>query len=67
MQITIQITDDYVKPEGELTSEQYVAFVLNMAAQSYAKQYSVTGVDAGIAAARDAYNAAVPKPDPAPE
>jgi hypothetical protein len=65
---TITITDDYVTPEGPLdTNEAYLAFVLNMAAESYAKQYSAADKEAGITAAREAYNAALPAPVETPD
>jgi len=59
-QYTINIIDGYVVPEGALTKDQYVDFVMNMAAQSYMNQYQAADADAGIQAACDAYNAAVP-------
>jgi hypothetical protein len=63
MTYTINITDDYVTPEGPLdTNEAYLTFVLNMAAASYAKQYAAADKEAGITAAREAYNAALPQP-----
>ena len=59
-QYTINVNDAYVAPEGALTSEQYVEFVMNMAAESYMKQYGTQDVESGIQAACDAYNAALP-------
>ena len=58
-QYTINVVDGYVVPEGTLTKEQYVDFVMNMAAQSYMNQYQSADADAGIQAACDAYNAGV--------
>ena len=57
---TINVTDDYVVPAGPLTSDQYVNFVMNMAAQSYMNQYQAATPDEGIQAACDAYNASLP-------
>jgi hypothetical protein len=57
---TINITDDYVVPEGPLTAEQYVNFVMNNAAKSYQAQYNTATVNEGVQAACDAYNANLP-------
>ena len=63
---TIDVVENYVVPAGPLTSDQYVNFVMNMAAQSYMNQYQAATPDAGIQAACDAYNAALPPtPEPA--
>ena len=59
-QYAINIVDDYVAPEGALTKEQYVNFVMNRAAESYQMQYGTATTDDGIQAACDAYNAALP-------
>jgi hypothetical protein len=59
---TIQITEDYVVPEGELTKEQYVNFVMNRASESYRNQYGTSTKDDGVQAACDAYNASLPLP-----
>jgi len=57
---TIEITDDYVVPIGELTTnEEYLDFVINKAAESYQRQYSTVTVEEGITAARKVYNASV--------
>lgn len=69
---SVNISDSYVTPEGELTPAQYVTFVMNNAARSYAGQYREIGgpeltLDEGIEAACDAYNAALPEPAPEPE
>ena len=56
----INITDDYVVPEGPLTAEQYVAFVMNSAAESYKVHYGTATVNEGVQAACDAYNANLP-------
>lgn len=57
---TVAIDDAYVVPEGALTKQQYVTFVMNKAAESYKNQYATATVDEGIQAACDAYNAALP-------
>lgn len=70
MTYTIEISDSYTPPEGPfVTNEAYVAHVMNMAARSYAGQYSTADVESGITAAREAYNAILPKPaaEPIPE
>lgn len=54
---TVAIDDAYVVPEGALTKQQYVTFVMNKAAESYKNQYATATVDEGIQAACDAYNA----------
>lgn len=58
---TITIDDAYVTPEGALTKEQYVTFVMNKAAESYKNSYGTADFDSGIQAALDAYNAALPE------
>lgn len=58
---TIAIDDAYAVPEGALTKEQYVAFVMNKAAESYKNSYQTADFDSGIQAACDAYNAALPE------
>ena len=57
---TIAIDDAYVAPEGPMTKDQYVNFVMNKAAESYKSQYGTDTVDEGIQAACDAYNASLP-------
>lgn len=58
---TITIEDGYVVPEGPLlTNDDYVTFVMNMAAKSYEVQYGTATVDEGITAAREAYNVSLP-------
>ena len=58
---TITIEDGYVVPEGPLaTNDDYVTFVMNMAAESYMNQYDTATSDEGITAAREAYNASLP-------
>jgi hypothetical protein len=60
MQFDIDIVDNYTPPVGEITTDlDYVTFVMNMAAQSYGRQYNCTPLE-GITAARAAYNAALP-------
>ena len=64
MQITLTIEQNYVVPEGPLDTQQYMEFVANMAVESYMKQYNVDTIEAGVEAARDAYNASLPEPEP---
>ena len=65
---SIPITDDYTPPEGALTTnEAYLTFVINRAAESYRHQYAAANVEAGIAAAREAYNASLPTPAETPD
>jgi hypothetical protein len=63
---TLTITPDvYPQPTEPLdTNEAYLTFVLNRAAESYANQYSAASKDAGITAAREAFNASLPQPEP---
>lgn len=56
---TITIVDNYEVPAGQLTKEQYIEFVMNKAAESYAKQYGTETSEDGIQAACDAYNSTV--------
>mgnify|MGYP003638878059 CR=1 FL=1 len=58
---TVTVDDAYVTPEGSLTKEQYVAFVMNHAAESYKNSYQTADFDSGIQAACDVYNAALPE------
>jgi hypothetical protein len=68
MTYTLNITDDYVTPDGPLdTNEAYLTFVLNRAAESYRNQYAAADFEAGITAAREAYNAALPAPVETPD
>ena len=63
MSYTITIVDNYEAPTEPLdTNEAYVAFVMNMAALSYATQYGAATSEEGITAAREAFNAALPQP-----
>ena len=64
MNYNINVIDDYVVPAGPLTSEQYVDFVMNRAAESYMKQYGTATVNEGIDAACAAYNASLPPEAP---
>jgi len=65
---TVQIVNDYVAPTTPLaTNEDYVDFVMNMAAASYQVQYSTATSDEGITAAREAFNAGLPEPAPVEE
>jgi hypothetical protein len=57
IEYSILIDNDYVTPNGILTKEQYVEFVMNFAAESYKNQYNTADKDSGIQAACDAYNA----------
>ena len=68
MTYTLTITDDYTVPEGPLADNAaYLTFVLNMAAASYQNQYKAADREAGITAAREAYNAALPQPAETPD
>ena len=67
MQITIQVSDGYIPPEGPLAPEQYVEFVMNRACESYRNQYGAADVAAGLAAACAAYNASLPVPADPPQ
>ena len=60
----INLVENYVVPEGQLTNEQYVDFVMNMACRSYMNQYNVATPEEGLTAARDAYNSNVVVPEP---
>jgi hypothetical protein len=57
---TIDIRDDYTPPEGPLSAEQYVEFVMNNAAKSYQSQYGTETVNGGVQAACDVYNQSIP-------
>ncbi len=61
---TIDITPDvYPQPTEPLdTNEAYLTFVLNRAAESYQSQYGAASKEAGITAAREAFNASIPAP-----
>lgn len=60
---SINVTADVYPQPGEiLTNEAYLTFVVNRAAESYQNQYSTASKEAGITAAREAYNAALPAP-----
>jgi hypothetical protein len=62
MTYTIEISDAYAPPEGPFADNTaYVAHVMNMAARSYAGQYSTEDVESGITAAREAFNASLPQ------
>lgn len=65
----IDLINSYTVPEGTLTKEQYINFVMNMACQSYMKQYNAANVEDGLTAARVAYNESINPtiPEPAPE
>ena len=66
MSYTITITDAYEAPtEALATNDEYVAFVMNMAAMSYATQYAAATSEEGITAAREAFNASLPVVEPA--
>jgi hypothetical protein len=59
------IADVYPQPtEPLVTNEAYLTFVLNRAAESYQNQYSAASKDAGVTAAREAFNASLPQPEP---
>ena len=60
---TIDIVDDFVAPTTPLAAnDEYVAFVMNMAAASYMNQYGTATSEEGITAAREAFNASLPEP-----
>jgi len=63
---TLTITADvYPQPTEPLdTNEAYLTFVMNRAAESYQNQYSAASKDAGVTAAREAFNASLPQPEP---
>lgn len=63
----IDLQDTYTVPEGTLTKEQYINFVMNLACQSYMKQYNAANVEDGLAMAVMAYNSSIPEPTPVPE
>ena len=65
MIITIDTTQ--TAPGPFATDEAYCQFVMSMAAESYMKQYGTATTDEGITAARDAYNASFPTPEPTDE
>lgn len=58
---TLTIDDAYTAPEGELTKDQYVVFVMNKAAESYKNGYGTADFESAIQAACDAYNASLPQ------
>ena len=58
MTYEINIIADYVQPTSAITTDdEYVDMVMNMAAKSYMAQYGSATPNAGIAAAREAFNA----------
>ena len=70
MKVTIDTNKPEAGPFG--TNTEYVQFVMSMAALSYQNQYGTDTADAGITAAREAYNATLaeasrPAEDPAQE
>jgi hypothetical protein len=62
MTYTLTITPDiYPQPTEPLDSnEAYLTFVVNRAAESYMSQYAAASKEAGITAAREAFNASIP-------
>jgi hypothetical protein len=64
---TINVTPDvYPQPTEPLdTNEAYLTFVLARAAESYQTQYGAASKEAGITAAREAFNASLPVTEPA--
>lgn len=65
---SIEIDDDYEAPEGPIeTDADYVAFVMNMAAKSYANHPDAATPLEGITVARERRNADPPPPVEAPE
>lgn len=68
MTYNITITPDVYPQPGEIaTDEDYLAFVLNRAAESYQNQYGTASKEDGITAAREAYNASLPAPVEIPD
>ena len=68
MTYTIDITPDvYPQPTAPVTKEEYLTYVLNRAAESYANQYGAASKEDGIQAATDAFNASLPVETPAEE
>jgi hypothetical protein len=65
----MKCTIDTNKPEpGPFkTNTEYVQYVMSNAALSYQAQYKTETTDAGITAAREAYNASLPPVDPPAE
>ena len=62
MDYKITLDDKYAVPEGPMASnEDYLTFVLNMAAKSYAAQYGAATSEDGVTAARETYTAALPQ------
>ena len=59
-------TPNAVPPVAFETDQEYVQYVMSNAARSYQAQYGTATADEGIAAARLAYNAGVPQPEPPP-
>ena len=58
MTYEINIVTDYVQPITAIaTDAEYVDMVMNMAAKSYMTQYESATPEAGVAAARAAFNA----------
>lgn len=65
---SVVIDDDYTVPAGHLSPEQYVTYVMNMAAKSYQSQYKSASAVDGIDAACAAYNATIVlEPEPRDE
>jgi hypothetical protein len=61
MTYTIDITPDVHPQPAEITTNaDYLTYVLNRAAESYATQYGTASKEDGITAAREAYNASMP-------
>jgi hypothetical protein len=50
------------QPTEPLTNAQYIDWVVNRAAESYQTQYGAASKEAGITAAREAFNASIPAP-----
>jgi hypothetical protein len=62
----VSIDTDNAAPGPFATDAEYCQFVMANAALSYQVQYKAATADAGITAAREAYNASLP-PEPAPK
>jgi hypothetical protein len=59
-------TPNAVPPVAFETDQEYVQYVMSNAARSYQAQYGTATADEGITAARLAYNAGIPQPEPPP-
>ena len=58
----VNIDTNQAQPGPFDTDAEYCQFVMSNAALSYQNQYGTDTADAGISAAREAYNASLPAP-----